>query len=113
MVETPAGFRHVFFQDKAPRDYQQHKLMFEYLRTKLGRKELYQQIRQAIDTRSVRSLLTCAQADDPDTLLAKAHAWKHRRDLTTYSVAAALIMGLLWVVWRMLPQTPRHSEPMV
>lgn len=113
LVETPAGFRHVFFQDKAPRDYQAYKLLFEYLQANLGRRELYAQIKQTIDTGSVGDLLASAQADDGNALLARAQAWKRRRDLTKYSVAVALVIGLLWLVWRMLPQTPKRTEAIV
>jgi hypothetical protein len=113
LVQTPVGFRHVLFQDKAPRDYQQYKLMFEYLRAKLGRRDLYAQIRQAIDARSVKSLLACVRVNDSEGLLIKAQTWKQRQDLAKYGVAAALVMGMLWALWRMLPPRPKHIEPVV
>jgi hypothetical protein len=113
LVQTPAGFKHVLFQDKAPIDYQQYKLLFEYLRAKLGRKDLYAQIRTAIHTRSVQSLLSCAQVNSSQELVTRAQVWKQRRNLLKYGVAAVLVIGLLLVIWRMLPQRPKHVEPEV
>jgi len=113
LVQTPVGFRHVLFQDEAPRDYQQYKLMFEYLRAKLGRIDLYAQIRQAIAARSVQSLLARVGANDSEELLTKAQTWEHRRNLAKHSAAAALVVGLLWAFWRMLPQKPKPKEPVV
>jgi len=113
LVQTPAGFKHVLFQDKAPRDYQQYKLLFEYLRAKLGRKKLYAQIRTAIHTRSVQPLLSCVQVNSSQELVIRAQAWQRRRNLAKYGIAVVLVIGLLGGIWRMLPQQPKHVEPEV
>jgi hypothetical protein len=113
LVQTPAGFKHVLFQDKAPRDYQQYKLLFAYLRARLGHKKLYAQIRTAIHTRSVQALLDCAQVNSSQELVTRAQVWMQRRNLVKYGIAAVLVIGLLQVIWRMLPQRPKHVEPEV
>lgn len=113
LIQTPVGFRHVLFQEQAPRDYRQYKLVFAYLRAKLGKRHLYALVRQAIDTRSVQSLLTSVQVHDAEGLSAKAQSWERTRSLTRFGIAGCLLIWLLYTVWRLLPKRPQRIEPVV
>ena len=105
LVETPAGYRHLTLKSRAPADYQAYKLAFDYAASRLGRRGLFDILRQTIEAGDSHIMLTRLQAVSFEQLLERARDWKSRRLTLLYSLAIALLAGVALYVWRLLPSS--------
>ena len=113
LLETPLGYRFVTFEDKAPWDYRQYKLVFNFLEARLGRSGLYGQIRQAVETGSIEALMAKMQVETPFVLMDKAEQWHRSRQILIYSLGTMVVLVLLLLIWSKLPKERKNIEPIV
>jgi hypothetical protein len=110
LSEGATGLQWVHQQWSLPGSYREYQDVFAYLKHKLGPRDFYQQIRQAVATHSVTLLLEQAGAADYTALRSEALQWQRRRENALWALACLVLAVLGFVYWRRLPRSSQHGE---
>lgn len=113
LSDTPVGPRMVTYQWNLTHDYRDYRLAFRFARHRLGRAVFHQEVRQAIEARSVQAFLDRLEVPSFVILHKRAERWQRRRENLFWAGASLLLLSLGWFYWRRLPLIRKPADEVV